>query len=201
MKYTLNWGPMGCVISPTKVIPLSEFKTSYTLKEDSGTDTSGSEAIIQKGMELQPVSFTIVYAKATGNDPLARLNEWAGLIGESYPLYLCGKRFGPKKMILKHVDLSECLLGNDGSMIQAKVAISLVEDSTESTTKATTTSTAAASSGTSSSASSGSSSSSTTKSSSTSSGYSASSAYSKAMNATAKQTERERLIAQIQSRR
>lgn len=206
MKYTLNWGPMGCVISPTRVIPLSEFKTSYTLKEDSGTDTSGSEAIIQKGMELQPVSFTIVYAKATGNDPLARLTEWAGLVGESYPLYLCGKRFGPKKMILKQVDLSECLLGNDGSMIQAKVAISLVEDSTENTTKASTTSTAtasatAASSGTSSSTSSGSSSSSTTKSSSTSSGYSASSAYNAAMNATAKQTERERLIAQIQSRR
>lgn len=200
MNYTLQWGPMGCVVSPTKVIPLSEFKTSYTLKQESGTDSSGAETIIQKGRELQPVSFTIIYAKATGNDPLARVNEWAGLIGESYPLYLGGKRFGPKKMILKQVDLSECLLGNDGSMIQAKVAISLVEDSTgeTTTTKASTTQVNSASSTTTSGSTT---SNNSTGSSSSKSSYSASSAYTKAMNATAKQTERERLIAQIQSRR
>ena len=192
MKYTLRWGPMGSVISPKKVIPLSEFKTSYTLKEDSGTDTSGSEPTNKRGKELQPVSFTIVYAKATGNDPLARLTEWAGLIGKSYPLYLGGKRFGPKKMILKKVDLSECLLGNDGSMIQATVAISLVEDSTGSkkkaTTKKKTTSTSGGSSG------------SSTKSASEHSN-SAALAYSQAMKTTAEQAERERLKSQLQTRR
>lgn len=196
MKYTLQWGPMGCVVSPTRVIPLSEFKTSYTLKSDSGTDTSGSEAVNQKGKELQPVSFTIVYAKATGNDPLARLKEWAGLVGESYPLYLGGERFGPQKMTLKQVDLSECLLGNDGSIIQAKVAISLVEYSAGDKKKATKKKTS-----TKKSSSTGSSSRSSSTGSSSKSGYSAATAYKEAMNATAKQSERERLIADVQSRR
>lgn len=202
MKYTLRWGPMGCVVSPTKVIPLSNFKTSYTLKEDSGTDTSGSEEIVQKGMELQPVSFTIVYAKATGSDPLDRLNEWAALVGKSYPLYLGGKRFGPKKMLLKQVDLSECLLGYDGSMIQATVAISLVEDSTGGTTKASTTSLSSSSSASSSARSGSGSSSGTSSTGSTmNSSYSAEAAYIKAMQTTAEQAERERLKAQIHSRR
>lgn len=199
MKYTLRWGPMGCVISPKKVIPLSEFKTSYTLKEDSGTDTSGSEPTNKRGKELQPVSFTIVYAKATGNDPLARLTEWAGLIGKSYPLYLGGKRFGPKKMMLKQVDLSECLLGNDGSMIQATVAISLVEDSTgskkkkpEKKKKKTPTSGSTPTT---------SPTSSPISSPDSSSKYSAEDAYIEALDITAEQADKERLKEQIQSRR
>lgn len=194
MKYTLQWGPMGCVISPKKVIPLSDFKTSYALKEDSATDTSGSETTNKRGKELQPVSFSIVYAKATGNDPLARLNQWAGLIGKSYPLYLGGKRFGPRKMYLKQVDLSECLLGNDGSMIQATIAISLVEDTAGGTTKSST-------SGNSNNGGSSSSSGSSSNGSTTNSPYSAEAAYIKAMQITAEQSERERLKSQIQSRR
>lgn len=40
MGYKARWGPMGFLVSPTKVVPFDKFTTAVSLKANTGNDTS-----------------------------------------------------------------------------------------------------------------------------------------------------------------
>ena len=126
-KYTAMWGPKGFIVSPSKIVPFKDFKTTYALKSDSENDTSGTPPTNTRGRELQPITFSTTYVRAAGVDPRGQLDEWYALIGKSYPLYIGGKRFGPAKLTLKQVDVSDCLFTNGGDFLQVSIAITLEE--------------------------------------------------------------------------
>lgn len=132
MQYTARWGPKGFLVSPNRVVPFMGFQSTVSVKADAQNDTSGTAQTNRKGRELQPISFSTIYLRAAGVDPRAQVEEWEALVGESHPLIIGGKRFGPAKLMLESVSTSEVLTANDGTFLQANVSLNFKEYSEES---------------------------------------------------------------------
>lgn len=143
MNYIAKWGPMGFVVSPTKIIPFKEFSTTVAIKTDNANDINGSPPTNVRGRELQTMTFSATYLRAVGVDPRARYEEWNALIGQIYPLYIGGKRFGPAKMMLTSVAISELMLSNNGDFLSVTVDITLTEEAQASAGAMTATASAA----------------------------------------------------------
>ena len=137
MNYQAKWGKKGFLVSPTKIVPFESFKAGLKMKSDSKNDTSGKDPKNTRGVESQSFSFSATYLRAAGVDPRAQYEEWCGEIGKSYPLYIGGKRFGPAKMELTSVDISESIISPRGDFIKVVLAIQLTEDSSGKSTAAT----------------------------------------------------------------
>jgi hypothetical protein len=115
MNYIAKWGPMGFVVSPTKIIPFNNLSTTVAIKTDNTNDANGSPPTNVRGRELQTMNFSTTYLRAAGVDPRARYEQWEDLVGQSYPLYVGGKRFGPAKMMLSSASISDLKLSNKGA--------------------------------------------------------------------------------------
>lgn len=146
MQYMARWGPKGFLVSPTKIVPFSGFSTSLTLKADSENDTSGTAPTNTRGRELRPISFETIYMAAAGVDPRGQVEEWEAQLGNSYPLYIGEKRFGPAKMTLTGVSTSDVQMTATGAWISCKIALTLEEYSEGKTSALTTKSSGSASS-------------------------------------------------------
>lgn len=134
MGYTAKWGPKGFLVSEKKIVPLGEVSTSITMKTDNGEDTSGTPPTNTRGRELQPVSFSTTYLRSAGVDPEAQFKAWGDLVGESYPLYIGNKRFGPKKLMLNGVDATMTYAPN-GLLLKADLTLNFEEYSEGGTSK------------------------------------------------------------------
>ena len=137
MEYTALWGPKGFIISPSKIVPLLDLTTSFAVKTESGNDTSGTASTNNMGRELQTVSLSTLYVRGAGVDPRGQIEEWEAQVGKAYPLYIEGKRFGPQKLMLTSVDVSDVLLNNKGKFLQCAVALKFEEYSTVKATSTT----------------------------------------------------------------
>ena len=135
-----RWGPFSFLVSPSKIVPFDNFSTSVTLKADNGNDTSGKSSTNTRGLELQPMTFSTKYMRALGVDPRERYEAWVAQVGNSYPLYIGDKRFGPAKMKLTGVNVSDLLTNNNGEFLSVTLDITLQEDSKGTTKTATSTS-------------------------------------------------------------
>jgi hypothetical protein len=124
-------------VSPSKIVPLLDLKTSFAAKTDSGNDTSGTAKTNTRGRELQSVTLSTLYVRGAGVDPRGQIAEWEAQIGKSYPLYIEGQRFGPAKLVLKNVDVSDILLSNTGKFLQCAVALKFEEYANETVSKTT----------------------------------------------------------------
>lgn len=133
--YLATWGPKKFLVSPEMIVPFQDFKTSYILKTDSENDTSGTAPTNTRGRELQTMTFSTTYLRAAGTDPQAQIKEWESLLGSAYPLYIRGQRFGPAKMMLTQVDVSEVEFSNSGLFLKATIANTLTEYADSNTTK------------------------------------------------------------------
>lgn len=127
MNYIAKWGPMGFVVSPTKIIPFNNLSTTIAIKTDTANDANGNPPTNVRGRELQSMNFSTTYLRAAGVDPRARYEQWGTLVGQTYPLYVGGKRFGPAKMMLSSVAISDLLLSNKGDFLSVTVDITLTE--------------------------------------------------------------------------
>lgn len=134
MEYTALWGPKGFIVSPSKIVPLLNLSTSFSVKSDNGNDTSGTATTNTRGRELQPISLSTLYVRSAGVDPRGQIAEWEALVGKSHTLYINGQRFGPTKLMLKSVDVSDILLSNTGKFLQCAVALQFEEYSTKKAT-------------------------------------------------------------------
>lgn len=137
MSYMAQWGSKGFLISPTKIIFMENFSTSVELKADSENDTSGTSQTNTRGLLARPVSFSVTYARAAGADPRAQLEEWESLVGQSNPLYIGGKRFGPGSLILQKVDGANFVFSATGDILSVTINLSLREDTGEKTSTTT----------------------------------------------------------------
>ena len=122
-----RWGPFSFLVSPSKIVPFDNFSTSVTLKADNGNDTSGKSSTNTRGLELQPMTFSTKYMRALGVDPRERYEAWVAQVGNSYPLYIGDKRFGPAKMKLTGVNMSELITNNNGGFLSVTLDVTLQE--------------------------------------------------------------------------
>ena len=127
MIFIARWGPKGFTVSPSLIVPFNGFSTSLSLKADSENDTSGTAPSNTRGRELRPINFETVYVAAAGVDPRDQVAQWEAQLGNSYPLYIGEKRFGPPKMKLTNVAVSDVQFTSTGQWISCKVALTLEE--------------------------------------------------------------------------
>lgn len=132
-KYMAQWGSKGFLVSPGKIVPLSTISTAYVLKSESNNDTSGTPPTNTRGLELEEITLETTYLAAAGVDPRGQVEEWKSLIGDTNPLYIQGKRFGPKLLQLKQVSVKNVLLDNAGRFLSVDLSISLQEYTPPST--------------------------------------------------------------------
>lgn len=148
MQYTAKWGPKGFLISANKIVPLMDLSSTVSIKTETQKDASGTSKTNVKGRELQPISLSTMYLRAAGVDPRAQIEEWEALVGQSNPLIIGNKRFGPAKLMLKSVSSSDIITNNDGTFLQAKVSLSFEEYSDSASTSVSASSAAAESAAT-----------------------------------------------------
>ena len=128
MSYMAQWGPKGFAVSPSQIVALQNLTTSITLKTDSENDTSGTAPTNTRGLELQPVTFSATYRKATGSNPRVQWEEWKSLVGQKYPLYVGGNLFGPASLILQGISASAIDLSDTGEMTAITIDFTFEED-------------------------------------------------------------------------
>lgn len=137
MQYTASWGPKGFLVSADKIVPFINLTSTVSVKADTQNDTSGTSKTNTKGRELQPITFSTIYLLAAGVDPRAQVEEWESLVGESNPLIVGGRKFGPDLLMLESVSTTEILTDNFGNFLQAKVDLTFKEYSDTATAKVT----------------------------------------------------------------
>lgn len=140
MSYISRWGPMGFIVSPTKIVPFENFTTSVSLKKENSSDSKSNSTNV-RGRELQAMTLSTKYVRVAGVDPRAKFEEWEAQVGNSNPLYIGDKRFGPAKMILTKVDLADLITNHNGDFLSMTVTITLEEDPNGTKTTTTTTKT------------------------------------------------------------
>lgn len=128
-----QWGSKGFLVSPGKIVPVSAISTAYVLKSESNNDTSGTPPTNTRGLELEEITLETTCLAAAGVDPRSQLEEWKSLVGEANPLYIQGKRFGPKLLQLRQVSVKNVLLDNAGRFLSVDLSISLQEYTPPST--------------------------------------------------------------------
>lgn len=127
MGYTAKWGNKGFIVSPSKIVALENLSTAIKLKTNSENDTSGTPTTNTRGRELQTISFSAKYLAAAGVNPRGQINEWEAELGNAYPLYIGGKRFGPAQMMLTAIEVSDIQLTAGGEMLSVTISITLQE--------------------------------------------------------------------------
>lgn len=145
MSKMAQWGSKEFLLSPTKIMLMENFATSVELKADSENDTSGTSPTNTRGLVARPVSFSVTYTRAAGVDPRSQLEEWERLVGQSNPLYIGGKRFGPSSLLLNKVGGANFVFSPKGDFLSVTVNLSFVENAggkTSTTTKTATNKTA-----------------------------------------------------------
>lgn len=136
MANMAQWGSKKFLLSPTQIMLMENFSTSVELKADSENDTSGTSPTNTRGLVARPVSFSVTYARAAGADPRSQLEEWESLVGQSNPLYIGGKRFGPASLMLTKVDASNFVFSPNGDFLSVTVNLSLLENAGKKTATA-----------------------------------------------------------------
>lgn len=138
MGYTARWGPKGFIVSASKVVPLEDLTTSFSLKSETNSDTSGTPPTNTMGMELQPLELKTRYLRALGTDPIGQIAEWKAQVGETWNFILNGKNFGPK-FTLKSFDVGDTMFTPAGVMIGCTITLHFEEYSNATDTNAAST--------------------------------------------------------------
>lgn len=137
MSNMAQWGPKEFLLSPTKIALIENFTTSVELKSDSENDTSGTSSTNTRGLMARPVSFSVTYARASWVDPRAQLEEWEGLVGQSNPLYIGEKLFGPKLLLLTKANASNFVFSPTGEFLSVTINLTMVENNGGNTSSKT----------------------------------------------------------------
>lgn len=136
-----TWGKKKFEITNDKIYPLTDFETSFTLKTDANSDTSGTAPVNTRGRELEPITFKTRCLAAAGVLVRNEIGSWRGLVGQSNPLIIGGASFGAGNFQLQKVGVSEVDLDSNGTFIAATLSFTFqefIESNVAATAKPTT---------------------------------------------------------------
>lgn len=131
MSIMASWREKQWEVSSSKIAVLDNLSTSLALDSETNKDNEGQPASYDIKYKLQTFSFDTTYSAMVGNDPLEEKESWYELVGESGPLYINNSQFGPDKIKLLSVSVSETIFDSKGRMISIKLAFSFEEDAEE----------------------------------------------------------------------
>lgn len=127
MGTVARWGSKKFVISRSKINPIYDFSSSYAMKEDSNSDTSGNKKTNTRGRQPEEPSFSVDYVAGVGCKPRTEITNWRANVGKKEYLYIGKSQYGKNRFELKTVDLSDILLDSNGRMTKGTVTLTFLE--------------------------------------------------------------------------
>ena len=135
MAVMANWGSKSWGVSSQRIAALNGVSASVELDTENNDDKAGSPATTTKALKLQAFNFDFDLATVAGVDVRSEYDSWTALVGEYAPFYLGGRRFGPDKLQLTAVSLSDTILNDFGEILKGKISITLTEYAEEASSK------------------------------------------------------------------
>lgn len=122
------WNGMKWEVSSKQIAYLEALTTAYSIDTDTNADKEGKKPTETVGKSLIEMSFNTTYRVETGiSDIRAMLDKWEAMVGKSAPLIIGNAIFGPDKMQLQSVSVSNVELSPKGVMRAATLSFKLKE--------------------------------------------------------------------------
>lgn len=140
MGVIATWGNKKFEVTPNRIYPFNDFATSFKLKTDANSDTSGTTPTNTRGRELEEIKISTRCLAVAGVNVRNEMGSWRKLVGETHPLLIGGTSFGAGEFQLESVDISETQLDVNGNFLAATLSFTFREFTTSqkaATTKAT----------------------------------------------------------------
>lgn len=145
MTIMAKWGGKTWEVSSRKIAALNGISAGVELDTENSDDKAGSPATKTKALKLQSLSFDFDVAMVAGTDVRGEYESWTELVGNYAPFYLAGRRFGPPKLQLTAVKLSDTTIDDFGRILKGKISITLTEYAEEASSKKATSSSSSSS--------------------------------------------------------
>lgn len=102
-------------VSPSRIVDLDGFSTSFELNAESNKAVEGSPLSNQRGLKKKPLSFSSNIVDAAGVNVRSEFESWESWIGLAGIIKIGGKRFGAStKWLLTAVKASNVLIDSSG---------------------------------------------------------------------------------------
>lgn len=122
------WNGMRWEVSSRQIAYLESLTTAYSIDTDTNADKEGQKPTESVGLNLIEVSFNTTYRVESGtSDIKGVLEKWKSMIGVAAPLIIGNSIFGPDKMQLQSVNVSNVELSPKGVIRAATCAFKLKE--------------------------------------------------------------------------
>lgn len=122
------WNGMRWEVSSREIAYLESLTTAYSIDTDTNADKEGQKPTENVGVSLMEVSFSTTYRIETGTpDIRSVLEQWKTMIGKAAPLIIGNAIFGPDKMQLQSVSVSNVELSPKGIIRATTCAFKLKE--------------------------------------------------------------------------
>lgn len=127
MATMAKWNAKSFVVNQNKIVALSGFSTTYQIKSDTNSDTSGTSQTNTRGRAAEEPGFTVDYLAAAGSNPRQAMKDWRNLVGVEDYLYIGGQQYGNNKFQLISAAVSDVLMDIKGNIVKASIALKFKE--------------------------------------------------------------------------
>lgn len=127
MSRVAKWGNKIFRISSKEITPITGFSTSYAIKEDSNTDTSGKKKTNTRGRAAEEPSFSVKYVSSLGVNGRNEFTSWRKEVGKKHYLFIGKTKYGVNKFELKSADVSDLVTDNKGRTMEVTVTLNFME--------------------------------------------------------------------------
>lgn len=122
------WNNMKWEVSSKQLAYLEGLTTAYSIDTDTNADKEGQKPTEQIGKSLIEIAFNTTYRVESGtSDIRGMLKEWESMIGKAAPLIIGSSIFGPDKMQLQSVNVSNVDISPKGVMRAASLSFKFKE--------------------------------------------------------------------------
>lgn len=131
MGVQISWNGMKWGYDAKCIRSVEDLTADRGISVERNEDKEGQPATQTVALDLATVSFSYTVSKAAGGKPRQEYGSIFKALGVHAPLYLNGKRFAVKEMMLKSVSSSDWVLSAKGEPLSVKIAVTFEEYATD----------------------------------------------------------------------
>lgn len=122
------WNNMKWEVSSKQLAYLEGLTTAYSIDTDTNADKEGQKPTETVGLSLVEIAFNTTYRVETGTSNIRSvLDTWKSMVGVAAPLIIGNSIFGPDKMQLQSVNVSNVDLSPKGVIRAATLSFKFKE--------------------------------------------------------------------------
>lgn len=122
------WNGMKWEVSSKQIAYLEALTTGCSIDTDTNADKEGQRPTEEVGLSLIEIAFNTTYRIETGTSDVRGMYEkWKSMVGKSAPLIIGTTIFGPDRMQLQSVNMSNVELSPKGIIRAATLSFKFKE--------------------------------------------------------------------------